>query len=147
MVRSVQSVEIARSSDEVFAYVADIRNEPSWHVDMDSVPADTDPVPVVGKTYPVRFKPFMGKTDGEYTVLAFEPGSSVTYRASLGGFEPTITLAVEPLDGGARFSRSVDMRPQGLLTLMIPVMAVLVPRRNRVFVENLKRLLESGAAS
>lgn len=147
MVASVKSVEIARSPDEVFAYVADIRNEPNWHVDMDSVPPDTDAVPVVGKTYPVKFKPFMGKTDGTYTVLEFEPGARVVYRASLGGFEPTITHAVEPAAGGARFTRSVDMRPSGVMALMTPVMAVMVPRRNRVFVENLKRVLEATGSA
>jgi uncharacterized protein YndB with AHSA1/START domain len=145
MVASAQSVQIARSPDEVFAYVADIRNEPTWHVDMASVPADTDAVPVVGKTYPVTFKPFMGKTDGTYTILEFEPGHRVVYRASLGGFEPQITHAVDPSADGTRFTRSVDMRPTGLMVLMTPVMAVLVPRRNRVFVENLKRVLEEGA--
>ena len=64
MVRSAESVVIARPAGEVFDYVADLRNEPKWHVDVSSVPRETDRVPVVGRTYPVKFKPFMGKTDG-----------------------------------------------------------------------------------
>ena len=63
MVRSAESVVIRRTPEDVFAYVADLRNEPNWHVDIDSVDAATDPVPSVGKTYPLRLKPFMGKTD------------------------------------------------------------------------------------
>jgi hypothetical protein len=60
MVTSAASVVIARSPDEVFGYVADLRNEPAWHEDVATVPADTDPVPVVGKTYPVSLQALPG---------------------------------------------------------------------------------------
>ncbi len=101
MVKSAESVEIARPADEVFRYVADLRNEPAWHVDVAAVPTDTDAVPV---------------------------------------------------GNGARFTRAVELRPRACL--MTPrrrerrsggwiVMALLVPRRNTVFVANLKRVLEA----
>lgn len=77
MVSSAESVVVARTAEEVFRYVADLRNEPTWHVDIASVPPDTDPVPVVGKTYPLKFKPFMGRTDGTFTALEVEPGARV----------------------------------------------------------------------
>jgi uncharacterized membrane protein len=48
MVKSAESVVIARTAAEVFQYVADLRNEPNWHVDIAAVPPETDPVPVVG---------------------------------------------------------------------------------------------------
>jgi hypothetical protein len=143
MVSSAASVRIARPPDEVFGYVADLRNEPAWHEDLAAVPAATDPVPVVGKTYPVTFKPFLGKTEGSYTVLAVQPGAKVVYRASLGALQPEVTYSVSPEEGGTRFTRSVEMRPHGLAALMTPLMAVMVPRRNKVFVENLKRVLET----
>ena len=63
MVQSAESVVVARTVAEVFRYVADLRNEPNWHVDVAFVSPETDPVPVVGKTYDLKFKPFMGKTD------------------------------------------------------------------------------------
>ena len=111
MIKSAESAVVARPAEDVFSYVADLRNEPSWHVDIASVPPETDPVPVVGKTYALKFKPFM------YTV--------------------------EPVGGGTRFTRAVEMRPSGLKVLMTPMMMFMVPRRNKVFVQNLKRALES----
>ena len=115
MVTSSESTVVRRTPDEVFAYVADLRNEPTWHVDIDSVPADTDSVPTVGKTYPLKFKPFMGKTEGTFTALEVAPGSRIVYRADLAGLQPRITYTVEPAgEGGARFTRSVEMRPGGL---------------------------------
>ena len=143
MIKSSESLVVARAVDEVFSYAADLRNEPTWHVDIASVPAETDPVPVVGKTYPLKFKPFMGKTDGTFTALEVEPGVRLVYRADFAGLQPRITYAVEPAGEGTRFTRSVEMRPSGLKVLVTPMMSFMVPRRNKVFVQNLKRALES----
>lgn len=143
MVKSAESVVIARTAAEVFQYVADLRNEPNWHVDIAAVPPETDPVPVVGKTYALKFKPFMGHTDGAFTALEVEPGTHVKYRADFAGLQPQITYTVESAGEGARFTRGVEMRPSGLKILMTPMMAFMVPRRNKVFIQNLKRALES----
>jgi uncharacterized protein YndB with AHSA1/START domain len=143
MVQSVESVVVARPADEVFRYVADLRNEPNWHVDVVSVPPETDPVPVVGKTYALKFKPFMGKTDGTFTALEVEPGARVVYRADFAGLQPRITYTVEPAGPGTRFTRGVEMRPSGLKILMTPMMAFMVPRHNKTFVQNLKHALDS----
>lgn len=143
MVTSAESVVVARRPEEVFRYVADLQNEPSWHVDIESVPRETDRVPVVGKTYPLKFKPFLGKTDGTFTALEVEPGTRVVYRADFAGLRPRITYTVEAAGDGSRFTRTVEMRPEGLKVLVTPMMAFMVPRRNKVFVENLRRALES----
>jgi uncharacterized protein YndB with AHSA1/START domain len=142
MVRSAESVVVARTADEVFRYVADLRNEPNWHVDVASVPPETDPLPIVGKTYAVKFKPFMGRTDGTFTVLAVDPGARVVYQGDFAGLQPQITYTVEPVGDGARFTRAVEMRPRGVKVFMTPMMAFMVPRRNKLFVQNLKRALE-----
>jgi hypothetical protein len=143
MPRSSESVVVSKSPAEVFAFVADLRNEPLWHVDVTSVPPDTEPVPVVGKSTAVTFTPFMGRTDGIFTAEEVIPGSRIVYRGEMAGIRPKITYLVEPVDGGARFTRSVDLHLTGALWLMTPVMALMVPRRNKVFVQNLKRVLES----
>ena len=143
MPRSSESVVVGRPPGEVFAFVADLRNEPQWHVDITSVPPDTDPVPVVGKSYDVTFTPFMGRTDGTFTAEEVIPGSKIVYRGEMAGIRPRITYLVEPVDGGARFTRSVDLDLTGALLLLTPVMALMVPRRNKVFVQNLRRVLES----
>jgi uncharacterized protein YndB with AHSA1/START domain len=113
MVKSAESVVIARTAAEVFQYVADLRSEPNWHVDIAMVPPETDPVPVVGKTYAVKFKPFMGQTDGTFTALEVEPGERVEYRAGFAGLQPRITRTVEPTGEGMRFTRGLEMHPAG----------------------------------
>jgi len=143
MPKSSESVVISRSAPDVFAYVADLRNEPQWHVDIESVPTDTPSLPVAGTSYPVKFKPFLGKSDGVFTAVEVVPGSKVVYDAELAGMRPRITYLVEPEGDGARFTRSVDLVVHGPLKVMSPLMALMVPRRNKVFVKNVKRNLES----
>lgn len=142
MVKSAESVVVSRSVADVFAYVADLRNEPTWHVDIASVP-DADPIPVVARTYAVKFQPFMGKTDGTFTAVEVVPDSRIVYQANFAGFAPKITYEVSAVDGGTRFTRAVEMQAEGLMRLMTPMMALMVPRRNKVFVGNLKRVLEA----
>ncbi len=85
----------------------------------------------------------MGTTDGMFTALEVESGSRIVYRADFAGLQPVITYGVEPAGAGTRFTRSVDMRPQGIKALMTPMMMIMVPRHNRHFVQNLKRVLEA----
>lgn len=141
MPSSSASVLVHRSPAELFAFVADLRNEPSWHVDIASVPDTTDPVPIVGRSYPVSFKPFLGKSEGTFTAVEVVPGERIVYDAALAGITPRITYTVTPDGTGARFTRSVELRLRGPLKLMTPLMAMMIPRRNKVFVENLGKVL------
>ena len=143
MVTSSESADIERAPADVFRYVADLRNEPAWHVDIASVPADTPAEPQIGRIIPVKFQPFMGKTDGTFTALEVERGARIVYRGDFAGLQPVITYRVEAAGAGARFTRAVEMQPRGFAKLMAPMMMMMVPRRNRLFVNNLKRALEA----
>jgi len=142
MIASSESVEIERPPDDVFRYVADLRNEPAWHVDIAAVPPDTPAVPEVDRVVQVKFKPFMGKTEGTFTAREVVPGSRIVYQGDFAGLQPVITYRVEPAGAGARFTRSVEMQPRGFRIVMTPMMKMMVPKRNRLFVQNLKRVLE-----
>ena len=65
------------------------------------------------------------------------------YRADFAGLQPRITYTVEREGEGTRFTRAVEMQPRGLKVLMTPMMAIMVPRHNKTFVQNLKQALES----
>ena len=143
MLTSSESVDIERAPADVYRYVADLRNEPTWHVDIVGVPADTLPEPEVGRAVSVTFKPFFGKTNGTFTALEVEPHSRIVYRADFAGLQPVITYRVDPAGAAARFTRAVEMQPHGMAKLMTPMMKRMLPRRNRLFVQNLKRELET----
>jgi hypothetical protein len=53
------------------------------------------------------------------------------------------TLDFDPLPGGTRMRWAWDVRPQGLLRLMIPVIVCIGRRQERTVWTGLKRVLES----
>lgn len=54
MITSSESVHVELPPADVFGYVADLRNEPAWHVDIASVPADTPAAPDRSPSSPTR---------------------------------------------------------------------------------------------
>ena len=146
MPRFSDSIEIACSPERLFAYVADLRNEPTWHTDLASVPASTPDLPSAGTSYPVTFKPFMGKTEATYTTLDVVPGARIVHRVDLlglSGMQVTLTYLVEPTATGSRFTRASSIELGGVKRLMTPMMMLMFPKANRGFLANLKHALEA----
>jgi len=143
--RVERSVLIGRPSDEVFAYVSDVRNDPSWHTDVREVRASTDDVRV-GTVFEVRVKPSMGVSEGTMTVSRLEPNRLVEFRGAMGRMAPTVSNMCEPEGAGTRVTRRVELEPSGLMRLMSPLVARMIGKNNERFLANLKRLMESGPA-
>ncbi len=57
MVESSESVHVDRAPHEVYRFVADLRNEPAWRVDVSKVPADAPPELEIGRTVHISFCP------------------------------------------------------------------------------------------
>lgn len=138
------SASIARPVKDVFDFVSDVRNDPQWHTDILEVrPAGEGPVGV-GTVFSVRFKPFMGQSEGTVTVSEFEPHNRVVLKGKMGKMAPTLTYTFEAEGSGTtRFSRAVEMDPPGLMRLMAPLMKGMFRKQNAGFAANLKRVLES----
>jgi carbon monoxide dehydrogenase subunit G len=134
---------IARPAEDVFAFVADPRNDPKWHTDvLEARRTDDGPVGA-GTTYAVSFKPFMGQSEGTMTVREYAPPERVVFDGRAGSMAPTVTLTVEPDGAGSRFTRRVQIPPRGLLRILAPLMTPMARREADRFLANLKRELES----
>jgi carbon monoxide dehydrogenase subunit G len=143
MVTAESSIDIARPAAEVFEFVSDLRNDPKWHTDiLDAQLTSQGPV-AAGSVFAIKFKPFMGQSQGTVTVAEHSPPRRTVLKGQMGKFAPTVTLMVEPEGEGARFTRRVEMQPPGLMRLMSPFMGGMFRKQNAGFVANLKRVLES----
>lgn len=136
-------IAIARPSAEVFSYIADIRNDPSWHTDVLEVRSSTDAVGM-GTVFNVKVKPSMGVSEGTMTVSRFEPGRLIEFHGRMGRMAPTVTNICEPDTEGTRVTRRVEMDPPGIMRVMSPLMSRMIGKSNEGFLANLKRLLESS---
>jgi uncharacterized protein YndB with AHSA1/START domain len=110
-VRVDTSITIARLPAEVFDYIADVRNDPSWHTDVLEVRSSTDVVGP-GTVFDIRVKPAMGVSEGTMTVTRFEPGKLIEYQGRMGKMAPTVTNLCEP-EGQEPVSRGVSTLSRG----------------------------------
>jgi uncharacterized protein YndB with AHSA1/START domain len=145
MIDTSKSITIGRPVAEVFAYVTDTSNDPAWHTDVLEARKTTEGPIGAGTTWHLRFKPAMGISEGDMEVVAFEPNRKEVQQGVMGPMQPTLTYLFEPVDGGTRFTRQVEIRISGMMRLMEPLMRLMTPKGNARFVANLKRVLEGSA--
>jgi hypothetical protein len=141
MIDYESSTFIARRAEDVFAFVADVRNDRHWHTDVRTATIRTgDDRPAVGTVFYVT-----GMVSGTEEIIACEgPHRVVLKGGDMGKLVPTDIRTIEPVDGGVRFTRHVDLDAGGFLGWMTKRMLGMVSRRNDRFVENLKQVLERG---
>lgn len=141
---SAETVTILRPVSEVFAYTADLRNEPSWDMEVEAVPLSAGALARRGEPNPVTFRPFLGEQEGTLTIVEAVLDARLRLEAVYAGLTSQITYVYTPMPGGTSFTRLVDVRPVGMLRLLAPLIAWRISRINRRDVWNLKRLLEAG---
>ena len=140
----METVVIARSTSDVFAFTVDLRNEPLWDLDVEMAPGETEAALEVGKEHRVKFAPFLGESEGTLTAVEVEPGARLVLEGQFVGLTWTITYLYKTEGGGTQFTRQVEVRPLGMLRLVEPIIARRVRRTNRRDVLNLKRVLEAS---
>ncbi|MFL5797252.1 MAG: SRPBCC family protein [Actinomycetota bacterium] len=141
--RIERKISIERPPADVFAFMADVRNDPSWHTDVLEVHSSTDVVGA-GTVFDVKVKPSMGVSEGTMTVTRFEPGRLIEFQGRMGKMAPTVTNICEPEAEGTRVTRRVDLEPPGAMRVMTPLIKRMIAKSNDGFLANLKRLLEGS---
>lgn len=142
MVDRSDSIMIGRPVEEVFAYVADVTNDPAWHTDIVEARKTTEGPVGMGTVWHTRFKPSMGISEADMAVVAFEPNRVLAMKGDVGPMHPTLTYRFEPTDGGTKFTRRVQIKVSGWMKIMQPIMGMMIPKQNQTFIANLKRMLE-----
>ena len=143
MIDVTVATNVERPVDEVFAFVADMENEPQWHTDIVEAERLTEGEVGEGTNFRVQFRPQpMSPSEGKIEIVEFQPDRRIVSRSDMGNMKPELTHVFEEVDGGTRVTRRIQIETSGLMTLMSPLMKVMVRRRNADFLENLKRLFE-----
>ena len=141
MISWESSTFIARPAEEVFAYVADVRNDPNWHLDVKSATV-TKGNGQLGKGTVFDVKARVSGTEEIITYQA--PHKVVLKGGDMGKMAPIDTRTVTPVEGGVKFTRRVDLEASGLMGWMTKKMIGSVTKRNAKFVANLKEALEAS---
>ena len=141
MISWESSTFIARPAEEVFAYVADVRNDPNWHKDVKSAAViGGNSHGGVGTVFDVN-----ARVSGTEEITTYEAPHKVVLKGSdMGKMVPTDIRTIQPVEGGVRFTRHVDLEASGFMGWMTKRMHGMITKRNDQFVQNLKHVLEGA---
>ncbi|HKU10778.1 MAG TPA: SRPBCC family protein [Sinomonas sp.] len=143
MTRINGSILIRRPVEEVFDFVADERNEPSYNPQMRSV-EKTTPGPIgVGTLWHVVTTSGKRATPFELEVTGYTWPSRLgsMARMSTADISGALTFATDP--DGTVMSWSWDLRPKGMLKLVSPLFAAVGRRQEQRIWSSLKAHLEA----
>jgi hypothetical protein len=134
---------IARSSDDVFAFVADQTNAVRWQSGIVEIRRLTDGPPGVGTRHSFT-RTLMGRRmSGENEYIAFEPGRRVAFRTTSG---PGLVASyvVEPTPTGTRLTSKIELDVSGIMAVAEPLIAAALKRDVDANFRRLKSILEAG---
>ena len=142
--RSV-SVVIARPPDEVFAFVSDARNRPSWDDSVDSEEL-TSPEPIrVGSTVRTRMRSMGRDYEIDWEIVEHEPPTRQRIESTSGPFSTTLVYELAGDGDGTSVRFSVTGRPTGFLRLIQPLIARTTQHNLDEGFARLKGVLEAGS--
>jgi uncharacterized protein YndB with AHSA1/START domain len=146
MVKAERTVVIDRPIQQVFAYVTDQTNTPSWQAGLVEV-RRTTAGPIGLGTKHTLVRNFMGRrmeADNEY--VAYEANKLVTFRTTSG---PPLTASYlfEIAPSGTRLTSRVELHGAGYFGLLEPVIGAGLRREMKAALPALKALLERQSAS
>lgn len=137
------TVTIARPADEVFAFLADLRNIPQWNYAITRT-VQTSPGPAGAGTTYRQTRTIPRRSEESLQITVFEPPSRLTIEGQIGPFQATTSYLLEPAAGATRLTNEVELEPSSARLPLISPLAV--PRIKAAVAHNLgtlKGLLES----
>ena len=142
------TTEIARSPEDVLAYLDQLDRHGEWQTDITRV-TDVTPGPVGVGTRATEYRKMpIGNAKVTYVISEYEYPRRFVFVGVTGPVRPHGVVTIEPLDGGARSRLSMDfeMHGYGIGKLLAPLAykkaTSLIPEAH----EELKRRLESAAS-
>ena len=141
----VREVVIERPVEEVFAFVADARNDPRWCPKVRSVEQVDGDGPGPGARYAVVHKPVPLKPARrlDHTCVAADAPNRIEWREDDGTDLFLVTYELEGLDGGRTRLRQRSNARLGAAKLMHPLYKAGIGRDLDTQLRALKRLLEA----
>jgi uncharacterized membrane protein len=126
MSRIVEHTEIARSPDDVFAYIDDLGKHGEWQEQIVSTRVETEGPTRVGSRATDKRRLPGGAREITYEIIEHDPPRKASFRGVNGPVRPVGTITVEPLDGGSRsrVTLEFDFEGHGIGKLLAPLAAM-----------------------
>jgi hypothetical protein len=138
------TVTIHRPAEEVFAFLADFENIPTWNYAIeDTSKASAGPVGVGTRYRQTRTIP--GRSTEEFEVTVFQPASRLAIHGHIGPFRATISYELTAAADATRLVNTVELDPsQARLRLLAPLATPKIKAAVAQNLGTLRQVLESG---
>ena len=146
MTAIVETVEIARSPDDVFAYLSDLGRHHEWQSALVNTEVVTEGPTRLGSRAKDTRKVPMGKQTFTYEITEFDPPKRTSFKMMDGPIRPVGRVEVEPLDEGARsrVTLELDFEGHGIGRLLLPLVRRDARKHVPLDQAQLKERLEAG---
>jgi len=134
-------VEINRSAEEVYDYLADMRNEPKWLPGASGVHLTTPEPIAAGSRFEGTYAR-AGKVLCELTDFDRPRRLTIHGEASAMSFDDTITLTA--VDAGTKLAAEMRTVPKGVFKLVAPMMSRVINKQFQANWDHLKIVLEGS---
>lgn len=145
MIETNDSVVIARPLDEVYEFVADVRNDPSWNPDMIEAQLAPGSGPEIGPgtEFNVRFKPFMGASTCTMRVTDAAKDAKLVLEGAPGRLKARAEFRFDAMADGTKVTRSTRVEMPGPMRLLEPLGRRRLQQQSHAMLQALKAALES----
>jgi uncharacterized protein YndB with AHSA1/START domain len=133
------SVQIARTPQEVFDYFADPRNELDWKPSVELMEKITDGPIGVGTKFRVKWTRGKAVT---MTCVTYEPGVSWCF-ANDGPVSVEQTTSLVAHEGGTTLTSRLEVHPNGAYRLVFPMIVMAMRREEARNMGRMKQAVES----
>jgi uncharacterized membrane protein len=145
MAKIVDSIEIARRPEEVFAYLDDLKRHGEWQEAIVSSKVETEgPTRVGTRATDVRRVPG-GQRPVTYEITEHNPPRKASFRGVNGPIRPVGSMTVDPSGTGSRVTVELELVGQGIGKLIAPFAMMQARKQVPKDQARLKQRLESGA--
>ena len=146
----VESIEISRSPDDVFAYVSDPATGRDWQGEITSTEIELDESVRLGTRWVDTRKSRAGRYRVRYEVTEFDPPQRTAFKNLGGPMSLVGSLQVEPVNGGSDSRVTIQLQydeGRGIGKLLTRLVRRQSQRQVPKDLARLKELLENGTVS
>jgi hypothetical protein len=130
---------VARSPEEVFDFLVDLRNAPQWEPNCQEVVKTSDGP--IGKGTTFRAKKGMGQL--ESAIVEFERPAHFATRDKGRGMTCGVDVRCDAKDGGTEVSGKLWMAPRGPMRGLMLLMRLMMKRPLSELPDHLRRVIEA----
>ena len=147
MISLIETIRVARSTQECFDYVADFRTTPEWDATAFKAKKLNDGPVGLGSRFAVRCRLPLGSIELLYTVTEFEPSRLVTLQAQSWLFTAVDTITFEEEQGQTRIDYHADFSYKMPFAAAESVLESGMQRMAKVALRGLQRALDDDNAA